>query len=55
MEELSLTPDRAKREEYQAYADIAQANFETYLANLPLFMSAKIENVQALLLGVSQH
>lgn len=53
MEEMSLCPDRAKRDEYQGYADLAQANLETYLANLPLFMSSKVENVQALLLGVS--
>lgn len=53
MEEYSLTEDSAKRAEYQGYALMAQANLETYLANLPLFLSAKVENVQALVLGVS--
>jgi len=51
MEEYSLTEDSAKRAEYQSYALMAQTNLETYLANLPLFLSAKVENVQALLLG----
>lgn len=53
MEEYSLNEDSAKRAEYQNYALMAQANLETYLANLPLFLSAKVENVQALCLGVS--
>ena len=54
MEEYSLTEDSAKRAEYQSYALMAQTNLETYLANLPLFLSAKVENVQALLLGVGR-
>lgn len=53
MEESSLSSDPVKRHEYQVYAELAQANLETYIANLPLFLSTKIENVQALLLGVS--
>lgn len=53
MEQYSLEEDSAKRAEYQEYALMAQANLETCLANLPLFLSAKIENVQTLLLGVS--
>ncbi|KAI8712711.1 Zn(2)-C6 fungal-type domain-containing protein [Fusarium sp. LHS14.1] len=51
MEECCLSDDVEKRDKYQGYAKMARANFETYLANLPMFLSAKIENVQALLLG----
>lgn len=53
MEECCLSDDVEKRDRYQGYAKMARANFETYLANLPMFLSARIENVQALLLGVS--
>lgn len=52
MEQSTLCTEQDKQVEYQSYAQMAQANLETYLANLPLFMSARIENVQALLLGV---
>ncbi|KAJ4186478.1 hypothetical protein NW755_007773 [Fusarium falciforme] len=51
MEECCLSDDVEKRDKYQAYAKMARANLETYLANLPMFLSARIENVQALLLG----
>ncbi|RMJ15877.1 hypothetical protein CDV36_004479 [Fusarium kuroshium] len=51
MEECCLSDDVEKRDKYQAYARMARANLETYLANLPMFLSPKIENVQALLLG----
>jgi hypothetical protein len=53
MEECCLSDDVEKRDKYEAYAMMARANLETYLANLPMFLSARIENVQALLLGVS--
>lgn len=53
MEECCLSDDVEKRDKYAAYAKMARANLETYLANLPMFISARIENVQALLLGVS--
>ncbi|KAJ4327399.1 hypothetical protein N0V84_002170 [Fusarium piperis] len=52
MEECCLSDDVEKRDQYQAYAKMARANLETYLANLPMFLSAKIETVQALLLGI---
>ncbi|KAJ3456466.1 hypothetical protein MRS44_016489 [Fusarium solani] len=51
MEECCLSDDVEKRDKYEAYAMMARANLETYLANLPMFLSARIENVQALLLG----
>ncbi|KAG9254053.1 uncharacterized protein F5Z01DRAFT_622611 [Emericellopsis atlantica] len=51
MEEYSLADDVAKRDMYHEYGLVAQANQETFLANLPLFQSAKVENVQALVFG----
>ncbi|KAI8653276.1 Zn(2)-C6 fungal-type domain-containing protein [Fusarium keratoplasticum] len=51
MEECCLSDDVEKRDKYEAYAKMARANLETYLANLPMFLSSRIENVQALLLG----
>lgn len=53
MEQHSLAQDDAVRDEYHTLMLQCRANLETCLANLPLFLSAKIENVQALLLGVS--
>ncbi|KAF4448836.1 fungal specific transcription factor domain-containing [Fusarium albosuccineum] len=51
MEESCLSTDTVQRDKYRMYAKMAQANLETCLAHLPMFMSAKVENVQALLLG----
>ncbi|KAL6900133.1 hypothetical protein GGI43DRAFT_58953 [Trichoderma evansii] len=51
VEQASLTKEEAVREEYSKYVAICKANLETTLANFPLFLSPKIENVQALLLG----
>lgn len=53
VEQHSLAKDEALREEYNSYVTICKTNLETTLANFPLFLSPKIENVQALLLGVS--
>lgn len=53
VEQHSLAKEEAVREEYSKYVAICKANLETTLANFPLFLSPKIENVQALLLGVS--
>lgn len=52
-EQHSLASDKAIKEEYAQYIHMCRVNLETSLANLPLFMSAKVENVKALLLGVS--
>lgn len=52
MEQCSMTTDRALREEYLAHFHLCRANLETTLANLPMLLSPRIENVQALLLGV---
>ncbi|KAF4508921.1 hypothetical protein G6O67_005242 [Ophiocordyceps sinensis] len=51
MEQHALATDPMVRDEYHAYMQRCRANLETCLANTPLFLSAKIENVQALVLG----
>lgn len=53
MEQHSVTTDSALREEYHAHFQLCRANLETTLACMPLLLSARIDNVQALLLGVS--
>lgn len=53
VEQHSLAKEEAVQEEYSKYIAICKANLETTLANFPLFLSPKIETVQALLLGVS--
>lgn len=53
VEQHSLAKEEAVRDEYSRYVIICKTNLETTLANFPLFLSPRIENVQALLLGVS--
>ncbi|PNY26301.1 transcriptional regulatory protein [Tolypocladium capitatum] len=53
MEQTSLATDAAVRDEYHGYMQQCRVNLETSLANIPLFLSSRVENVQALLLGVS--
>lgn len=53
LEQHSFAPDKATKEEYEPYIQICRVNLETALANMSLFMSNKVETVQALLLGVS--
>ena len=52
LEQHSLAIDKATKEEYEPYLQMCRVNVETALANMPLFMSAKVENVKALFLGV---
>lgn len=52
VEQHSLDKEGVLREEFNSYVAICKSNLETTLANFPLFLSPKIENVQALLLGV---
>lgn len=52
MEQAALTKDPALRAEYEGYTTMCKANFETCLAQLPLFLSPKTENVMALNMGV---
>ncbi|TQV90759.1 fungal specific transcription factor domain-containing protein [Cordyceps javanica] len=51
LEQHSLSSDPDVREEYNRHFQLCRANLETTLANLPMLLSAKIDNVQALLLG----
>ncbi|KAI9148303.1 N-terminal binuclear Zn cluster-containing protein [Paramyrothecium foliicola] len=51
VEQSALTPDTARRAEYNGYVHQCRVNLETSMANLPLFCAAKVENVQALLLS----
>ncbi|KAH6973200.1 hypothetical protein BKA56DRAFT_676974 [Ilyonectria sp. MPI-CAGE-AT-0026] len=51
LEQHSFAPDKATKEEYEPYIQICRVNLETALANMSLFMSNKVETVQALLLG----
>lgn len=51
-EQQEMTSVPALRDEYGSYTRLCRVNLETSLANMPLFLSPKVENVQALLLGV---
>ncbi|CEJ89569.1 hypothetical protein VHEMI05407 [[Torrubiella] hemipterigena] len=51
LEHCSHTTDAAVREEYLAHFHLCRANLETALANLPMLLSPKVENAQALLFG----
>lgn len=53
MEQQVLAQDPIHREEYDTYMKLCRANLETCLANMPLFLSPKTENVMALHMGVS--
>ncbi|KAI9163713.1 transcriptional regulatory protein [Paramyrothecium foliicola] len=50
-EQHALNADPSRLNEYRSYTELCQVNIETGLANLPLWMTPKVENVQALLLG----
>ncbi|KAM6535772.1 hypothetical protein FALCPG4_005312 [Fusarium falciforme] len=51
LEQHTLTDNEVVKEEFVSYLHTCRVNLETALAKVPLFMSAKIETVQALLLG----
>ncbi|UZP38008.1 hypothetical protein NXS19_005824 [Fusarium pseudograminearum] len=52
LEQHSLTTDnKALKEEFASHLHTSRVNLETGLANMSLFMSVKVETVQALLLG----
>lgn len=55
LEQHTLTDNEVVKEEFVSYLHTCRVNLETALANVSLFMSAKIETVQALLLGVSRN
>ena len=53
-QELSYTTDNQElRAKYTEYSEICQTNVETALANLPMFLPAHCETIEALHLGVS--
>ncbi|KAH7308693.1 hypothetical protein B0I35DRAFT_464246 [Stachybotrys elegans] len=47
----ALATEPPLRAQYQSYVHMCRVNIETTLANLPLFLSPKLEVIQALLLG----
>ncbi|KAM5385589.1 hypothetical protein ACJZ2D_000788 [Fusarium nematophilum] len=51
LEQQTITSFKATKEELASYIHLCQTNLETALANMSLFMSPKVETVQALLLG----
>lgn len=54
IEQHAFAIDKATKEEFEPYIQMCRVNLETALANLPLFMASKVENVRALLLGVRE-
>lgn len=53
-EKALVQQDANVKAEYIKYGTICKENLEMALANLNLFMPARMENIQALLLGVSR-
>ncbi|KAH6867834.1 hypothetical protein B0T10DRAFT_502083 [Thelonectria olida] len=51
LEQHTLAPGKATKDELEPLIQLCRINLETSLANVSLFMSLKIESVQALLLG----
>lgn len=47
------TEDEGMRATYREYCEICQTNMETALGNLPMFLPAHCETVEALHIGVS--
>lgn len=52
MEQQVLAQDPVLKDQYDAHMKLCRSNLETSLANLPLFLSPKTENVMALHMGV---
>lgn len=53
LEETYMSDDEEKRGAYTEYYQICQTNLETALGNLPMFLPAHCETIEALHLGVS--
>ncbi|KAI5463944.1 hypothetical protein BGZ63DRAFT_421035 [Mariannaea sp. PMI_226] len=51
LEQHSFAQDKATKEQYEPYIQTCRINLETAFANMSMFVSAKIDTVQALLLG----
>lgn len=53
LEVIAYESNVASKAELEACLHLCRANLETCLLHMPLFMSTKLENVQALYFGVS--
>lgn len=53
LEEAYMSDDEERRGTYTEYYQICQTNLETALGNLPMFLPAHCETIEALHLGVS--
>ncbi|KAH6956380.1 hypothetical protein DER45DRAFT_585155 [Fusarium avenaceum] len=51
LEQHTLATDKALKDEFASHLHTSRINLETGLANMSLFMSVKIETVQALIMG----
>lgn len=54
IEQYALASDKATKEELEPLIHLCRVNLETSLSNTSLFMSSKVQTIQALLLGVSE-
>lgn len=52
LEQQTLATDKALKDEFASHLHTSRINLETGLANMSLFMSVKVETVQALIMGV---
>ena len=53
LEHITFAASDATKQEYEVGMNICMGNLETCLLNMPLFLSTRPENVQALYFGVS--
>ncbi|CAJ0544667.1 Ff.00g037310.m01.CDS01 [Fusarium sp. VM40] len=51
LEQQTLATDKALKDEFASHLHTSRINLETGLANMSLFMSVKVETVQALIMG----
>lgn len=55
LEQHAAASDKATKDEFEPFIHFCRVNLETALANMSLFMSAKLETIQALFIGVMGH
>jgi hypothetical protein len=55
LEQHTSASDKASKDEFEPFIHLCRINLETALANVSLFMSARLETIQALFLGVKRH
>lgn len=53
LEQSFTTEDAERRTAFTEYSQICQSNLDTALGNLPMFLPARCETIEALQLGVS--